>query len=598
MGKRIIELMQSIDNGTTQLPDFQRGWVWDDNRIKALIASITNGFPIGAAMFLEYGNENIRFKYRVIEGAPTPTQNITPTELILDGQQRLTSMYSALFSPNPVHTRTDKGKDIKRYYYIDIEKALNPEEDRIDAIVSIPETKIITSNFGRDVDLDISTPEKEFKNKIFPLNKILNISEWEGKYFEYHKYDPDIVKQYMSFKNSVITPVSERYEIPVIRLDKNTPKEAVCQVFENVNTGGVSLTVFELVTAIFAMEDFELRKDWKRIKENHFNSNLLSIITETDFLTACTLLSTYKESNGETASCKKKDVLNLSLAEYQKYADNLSRGFKEAEKILKEERIFSSVNLPYTTQFIPLAVLCTLLTDRNKIKTANIRDKIKKWYWCGVFGEMYGGANETRYVNDTVDVMKWVDDDNKKPRTVQESYFNPTRLLSLQSRQSAAYKGIIALILQNNCKDFISGREMDFVMHEKENIDIHHIFPKTYCEKNNYDKKFWNSVVNKTPLTYSTNREIGGVAPSKYLAKIEKNKKVNNDNLNKYVLSHLIDVSCCRDDDFYRHIINRAKMLLKAIENATGKTISGKDSEEVKNSFGESLSESEKENKQ
>ena len=57
MEKRIIELMQSIDNGTTQLPDFQRGWVWDDNRIKALIASITNGFPIGAAMFLEYGNE-------------------------------------------------------------------------------------------------------------------------------------------------------------------------------------------------------------------------------------------------------------------------------------------------------------------------------------------------------------------------------------------------------------------------------------------------------------------------------------------------------------------------------------------------------------
>ena len=153
MKKSIIELMQSIDNGTTQLPDFQRGWVWDDNRIKALIASITNGFPIGATMFLEYGNENIRFKYRVIEGVSA--QNTTPTKLILDGQQRLTSIYSALFSPNPVHTKTDKGKDIQRYYYIDIEKALNPEVDRIDAIVSIPETKIITSNFGRNVDLDI-----------------------------------------------------------------------------------------------------------------------------------------------------------------------------------------------------------------------------------------------------------------------------------------------------------------------------------------------------------------------------------------------------------------------------------------------------------
>ena len=90
----ISELMKDVHTGKAQLPDFQRGWVWDDNRIRALIASITNNFPIGAAMFLEYGNENIRFKYRVIEGAPA--KDTTPAELILDGQQRLTSMYSSL----------------------------------------------------------------------------------------------------------------------------------------------------------------------------------------------------------------------------------------------------------------------------------------------------------------------------------------------------------------------------------------------------------------------------------------------------------------------------------------------------------------------
>ena len=82
--RRITDLMATIHSGKTQLPDFQRGWVWDDNRIKALIASITNGYPVGAAMFLEYGNENIRFKYRVIEGSPS--KEIVPDELILDGQ--------------------------------------------------------------------------------------------------------------------------------------------------------------------------------------------------------------------------------------------------------------------------------------------------------------------------------------------------------------------------------------------------------------------------------------------------------------------------------------------------------------------------------
>lgn len=590
--RSIIELMKSVDTGAAQLPDFQRGWVWDDYRIRALIASITNNYPVGAAMFLEYGNPNIKFKNRVIEGVDA--KDVTPSELILDGQQRLTSVYSSMFSQKPVQTRTDKGKDIQRFYYINIEKALDPDTDRVDAIVSVPETRIVTSNFGRDIDLDLSSKDKEFEKKMFPMNIILDSTKsfmWQQDYLKYYNMDAQIVAQYMEFQGKIIIPVLQ-YTMPVILLDKSTPKEAVCQVFENVNTGGVSLTVFELVTAIFAMDNFELRKDWDERKKTYLNGDLLSVITATDFLTACTLLSTYNKAiinKSGAVSCKKKDVLNLSLSEYQKYSEKLTNGFVEAEKILQEERIFSSKDLPYTTQFIPLAVLCTLLDEDNQIKVTNIKNKIKQWYWCGVFGEMYGGANETRYVYDVVGVMEWIKDDTKLPRTIQESYFNPTRLLGLQSRLSAAYKGIMALILKNHCKDFISGREMDFVVYKAENIDIHHIFPRAYCEKQNYNKTLWNSVVNKTPISYSTNREIGGVSPNTYLTKIESKGKVTSDDLNEYLESHLIDVNCCRSDDFKQHIIKRAKLLLSAIENATGKTISGKDSEEVINSFGESL---------
>lgn len=378
-----------------------------------------------------------------------------------------------------------------------------------------------------------------------------------------------------------------QYKIPVISLGKDTPKEAVCQVFENVNTGGVSLTVFELVTAIFAMDDFELRKDWEERKAKYFDGDLLSCITATDFLTACTLLSTYKK--GGTVSCKKKDVLNLSLKDYNNFADALSEGFVEAEKILQEERVFSNKDLPYSTQLIPLAALCTLLSNGNRIKVTNIKNKIRQWYWCGVFGELYGGANETRYVNDVVGVMNWIENNGNVPKTIQESYFNPTRLLTLQSRQSAAYKGIMALILKNHCKDFISGREMDFTVYKSENIDIHHIFPRSYCEKNNLSKEKWNSVVNKTPISYSTNREIGGVAPSEYLKKIEEKGQVNYNSLNDYLQTHLIDVSAARSNDFEKHIVLRAKLLLDAIEKATGKIISGKDSDEVISKFGERL---------
>lgn len=392
-----------------------------------------------------------------------------------------------------------------------------------------------------------------------------------------------MIKQFTELFSKVINP-TQQYQMPVILLDKTTPKEAVCQVFENVNTGGVSLTVFELVTAIFAMDDFQLRKDWEERKEKYFSGDLLSKMTITDFLTALTLLSSFK--SGGTVSCKKKDVLALTLDEYEKYADILCKGFSLAEKLLMEERIFSSADLPYSTQLIPLSTICTVLVDGNRIHTTSVKNRVKQWYWCGVFGELYGSANETRYANDIVQVVDWINNGGNLPKTVTDFYFNPMRLLGLQSRQSAAYKGVMALILQNHARDFISGTEMDFSTFANEKIDIHHIFPKDYCIKKGYDKRKWNSVVNKTPLSARSNREIGGKAPSVYLSRLEKKGSVSSVDLDQHVESHWIDHCMLRGDDFQNFITDRAKKLLIAIETATGRAISGKDSDEVKQAFG------------
>ena len=580
----ILDLMKDIGAGKIQLPDFQRGWVWDDNRIRGLIASITQNFPVGAAMFLEYGNNSVRFKYRMIESAPA--LNVVPAQLILDGQQRLTSIYAAFCSPNAVKTKTDKGNATNQFYYIDIAKALDPTVDRIDAIISVRENKQIVSDFGRSIDLDVSTAEKEYGNKLFPLNIILDDEkcfEWEQAYLAYHNNSHEISNEYRAFRGKIILPVTH-YKIPVISLDKDTPKEAVCQVFENVNQGGVSLTVFELVTAIFAMDDFELRTDWDQRKREKLNGDVLSIVTATDFLTACTLLSAYER--GETVSCKKKDVLALKLIDYQAYADRLTQGFQEAEILLAEERIFTSRDLPYTTQLIPLAVLCALLLPDHRIKASKVKNKIKQWYWCGVFGELYGSANETRYVNDVVGVMSWLAG-GALPKTIVDSYFNPMRLLMLQSRRSAAYKGIMALVMKNHSRDFISGQDMDLALYKATGIDIHHIFPKSYCISKHYEYGKWDSVINKTPISYGTNREIGGAAPSVYLARIEK--KVTPADLRDYLATHWIDMDDCRTDDFARFIVNRARKILDAIENATGKQISGRTSDEVKQTFGDHL---------
>ena len=161
------ELLDDIHKGTIQLPDFQRGWVWDD-RIRALIASVSLSYPIGAVMLMETGDAGLRFKPRLVEGAP-PMNGNKPEKLILDGQQRLTSLYSSLRSGQPVKTLTSKKEPIDRVYFLDIAMCLDPEADRIDAVVSLAPNLQRKSDFDRKIDLDVRTDEKAYEAGYFPL---------------------------------------------------------------------------------------------------------------------------------------------------------------------------------------------------------------------------------------------------------------------------------------------------------------------------------------------------------------------------------------------------------------------------------------------
>jgi uncharacterized protein with ParB-like and HNH nuclease domain len=128
---RLATLLEDIVNGKIQLPDFQRGWVWDDEHIRSLLVSIARAFPVGAIMLLESGGD-AKFKTRPVEGVDLT--KITPNKLeklILDGQQRLTSLTQVLMFKEPVKTRDSKKKLIERYYYIDIELALLGKENSL-----------------------------------------------------------------------------------------------------------------------------------------------------------------------------------------------------------------------------------------------------------------------------------------------------------------------------------------------------------------------------------------------------------------------------------------------------------------------------------
>jgi hypothetical protein len=305
---------------------------------------------------------------------------------------------------------------------------------------------------------------------------------------------------------------------------------------------------------------------------------------EGDFLLALTLLSSYqrsREGRGPIA-CRRKDVLALTLEDYQRYGEQVEWGLHEVASFLEGQKIFDRDTLPYRTQLIPFAVVVALLGSR--IEEETIKRKLVRWFWCGVFGEQYSGPTETLFVNDLQEVPDWLDGGDE-PRVVRNANFAPTRLLSLQSRQSAAYKGVIALLMRADCCDFLTGAPIDKTSYFDLAVDIYHIFPKAYCEKQKLDRSVWNSVINKAPLTSRSNRLIGNHSPSSYLAALQKSRKFDPEQIDLILRSNQIEPHLLRGDDFDNFSCARARRLLDLIEDATGKPIPGRDSEEVIKAF-------------
>ena len=402
------DVLDGIAKGDTQLPDFQRGWVWDDPHITSLIASLSLSYPIGSVMFLEAGG--VPFKPRLFTGVtldPAPT----PRTLVLDGQQRPTSMFLALRSGLPVPTRTVKGEDIERIYFLDMAKCLDETCDREEAVISVPGHGKITSDFGRKVELDLSQPVGHYEHRMFPIKLMFDTSGfmvWKQGFVAHYQNDPSAYEFLMRFE-AKIHMAFQLYKVPAIELTADTHPAAVCQVFEKVNTGGVTLTVFELVTAMFAAHGHNLRDDWDaRRKRIVHRRPILGDIDGTDLLTSVTLLANYEKhgTGGSAVSCKRADVLRLSLGDYQTQVGRIEKGFQKAAELLMEEKIFDRRSLPYGTQLIPMAAICAVLHD--VIDLHAVRQKVRRWYWCGVFGELYGAANETRYALDLPGVVQWV----------------------------------------------------------------------------------------------------------------------------------------------------------------------------------------------
>lgn len=576
-------LLDDIIAGKIQLPDFQRGWVWDDEHIRSLLVSLARSFPIGAVMLLETGGE-VRFQVRPVEGISLPDAK-KPERLILDGQQRLTSLTQVLKLRRPVDTRDEKKRQIKRFYYFDIEKALSGPGSLEEAVLAVGEDRVQRTNFGRDVALDLGSATKEYDAFCFPCNQVFDANDWM---YGLMKHRQEKVQQFMRFSETVLEPF-RRYQVPVIELKKETSKEAVCLVFEKVNTGGVPLSVFELVTATYAADSFNLRQDWfgegaiKGRESRWADRPLLRNTAATDFLQGISLLHTYERQQKDLAegktgkevtgvSAKREHILAMPLAAYQRWAEPLTLGFLEADQFLRHLGFHHPNFLPYRAQLIPLAAVLTHIGDRWL--EPPVQAKLSRWYWSGVFGELYGSASETRIALDLQQFLKWTADDQAAPPvTVSAAGFQHGRLDTMRSRTSAAYRGLYVLLQQQGARDFFwKARMVDLDRNDK-GIDIHHIFPRKWCNDRKISPRIYDSIINKTAISYKANRKIGGNAPSVYLAQLQNDRgmQATPEQMDEILSTHSIEPALLRADDFEGFFRQRKAALLGQIEKAMGK---------------------------
>lgn len=583
------KLLHDVGTGALQLPDFQREWKWGDERIKALIATVTLDYPLGVVMALQTAGTS-PFRARPLHGAEAVGER-TPELLLLDGQQRLTSLFQALHRDQPVETVDGRNKDIKVWYYIDIAKAVGPPSDRDEAIVSVPESRIVEGS-SRRPGLDLSTIERECEAGMFPLHIVFDTQRTTTWQKEYVKLDDAHWDAWSDFKDLVLNRV-QAFNVPMINLPADTTMDAVCAVFERVNTGGIPLNVFELLTATYAGDQahvrefgtyYQLPEEWKAIKERLVSQHPVFGSLETagsddglsssDFLQAVALLRTWelKQSGMPGAvSCKRRDLLNLPLTDFRRLAPRIADAFAWVGSFLANQCIVRSRDLPYRTQLVPLATVRAILGEATDEFAAE--ERIGQWYWNGVLGEMYGGAIESRFSRDVEQLVAWIRGEHHAvPDTVNDAAFFADRLDTLTTRNSAAYKGIYALLIKQGAVDwYFTEAPLNPARILAHAVDVRQIFPKSWADKQGgRHAKHVYSIVNKTPLSHRASRSMTGL-PGSYLKALQLESGMRPEWFDDVIATHLIDPSALHELDYERFYESRAKQLQELVDAAMGK---------------------------
>ena len=550
-------IIDEIQKGRIAIPSFQRDSTWTRRQVEELWESVFQGFFIGSILTWK---SNESFELDPVHGGPSLDN---PTDVILDGQQRITSLYYAVMAPD-----IDLPKMQSTRFFVDLNSLLNPNASATDIVVSFHKSRAEQKGY-----LDKKT---QFRKKLFPISEFnkKNYTEWcflfEKHLQENEDYSHNESEAYRRHILDILTHVWQQFRIPIIQLPESMNLDSVAEIFEKINSTGTNLGVFDLLNARFTGYGIDLKMLWRRAKEEYDNIAMMNKEINKDaekmLLQAMCL---YKKGYS-----RRKELLSLDSAYrtgiFQKdlfEADwDKICGFtsKAVGKIMSQRRSgFGAVKfsiIPYTVTIPILAALLYKISGRpDEPKCMN---KIETWYWATVFSDSYSGSTDSKIEKDFREVQQWFEDESAVPRIIlnQQSGLEDA-IITDAKKNSSVYKAIMCIISKKGGLDFVNDQPL-----EHNDLDDHHIFPKSkkYQHSGNTSP---DSILNKTLIDRNANRKfIRDQDPSDYLKNIMKTQGVNEAALKRRLETHLISseaFDCMLQDNFDGFVKERRNQIKK-----------------------------------
>lgn len=476
----IRQLLQRIIEGEIRIPAFQRDFIWEPDRVQFLMDSIYKGYPIGTVLFWRT-KENLSYDRDLGPFTLPAPKKEYPIDYVLDGQQRLTSIFST-FQTELKQNPNSKIKWVDVYF--DMEANANAQDSQF-----------------------VALEPSEVQSHHVPLRVLFDVAEF-GKFTrsmtnEVHLEAVDRLQAL--FKEAVI---------PVETVETEDHSK-IAIIFERINRGGVPLDTYQLLSAWTWSGDFDLRTKFDELAVELDEVGFSELRDDPDLLLKCCAAVIRNDASAHS-------IVDLKGTEVRDAFQVFKNGLMGAIDFLRRDCGAISLKvLPYKSMIIPLTRCFGTDKAAGFHPDAKQRASLKRWFWHSCFSRRYSNSVDSAISQDISAMLQLLtgntSDLDKRVTTVSSDYFTSNSF----SLTAVNTKVFVLLLAQAKPKSFLSAADVDLneVLVSCNRTEFHHIFPKNHLSsKENISEKTQQFMLaNFAFLSQKDNRSIQDKAPSDYV---------------------------------------------------------------------------------